>query len=335
MAADRSDKWHHTMCRYLGLNQGTFFGFGILPGVCREALGRNDYLYTKKGTFNSNKVYAWSDYHYKRLVNQQRGVVPYYGTAPFLWELGKIAYAQENTPEFYALPAGSLFFLPRDDQCTIREEEYESVQRIIDDAPRPITFLVPWRSCDIWKHWDKLNLGESSTVIQMSDPETRQYTLATLLLQHEHIFIPWPGTDVYYAEFLDRQVHVYDDITKYRTKKPHEQERFGSSVLLYLKWGYDYLNDIQKEFFHLTEKWDTLHQQDRKFLTSKMLGLDVIKSPEVLYQDLFDNHFIIDGRFGSPIQSEYENAYLYLKEKVEKTYNSKCSQVVLDLYNKL
>jgi len=105
--------------------------------------------------------------------------------------------------------------------------------------------------------------------------------------------------------------------------------------MLYLKWGYDYLNDIQKEFFHLTEKWETLEQQDRKFLTGKMLGLDAIKSPEVLYKDLFDNHFIIDGRFGSPIQSEYDNAYLYLKEKIEKSYNSKCSQVCLDLYNKL
>ena len=82
--ADKSDKWHHTMCRYLGLNQDTFFDFGILPGVCREALGRNDYLYTKTGTFNSNKVYTWSDYHHKRLVEQSRGVVPYYGTAPFL-----------------------------------------------------------------------------------------------------------------------------------------------------------------------------------------------------------------------------------------------------------
>ena len=140
--ADKSDKWHHTMCRYLGLNQGTFFDFGILPGVCREALGRNDYLYTKTGTFNSDKVYAWSDYHYKRLEKQSRGVVPYYGTAPFLWELGKIAYAQENTPEFHASPAGSLFFLPRDDQCTIREDEYESVQRIIDDIPRLVHSIV-------------------------------------------------------------------------------------------------------------------------------------------------------------------------------------------------
>ena len=66
-----------------------------------------------------------------------------------------------------------------------------------------------------------------------------------------------------------------------------------------------------------------------------MLGLDAIKSPNVLYSELVDNKFITDGRFGSPIQSEYDNAYLYLKEKIDKTYNSKCSQVVLDLYNKL
>ena len=66
-----------------------------------------------------------------------------------------------------------------------------------------------------------------------------------------------------------------------------------------------------------------------------MLGLDAIKSPEVLYNDLIDKKFITDGRFGSPIQSEYENAYIYLKEKIEKSYNSKCSQVCLDLYKKL
>ena len=332
--ADKSDKWHHTMCRYLGINQDTFFDFGILPGVCREALGRNDYLYTKKGTFNSDKVYAWSDYHYKRLVSQQKGVVPYYGTAPFLWELGKIAYAQENTPEFNASPAGSLFFLPRDDQCTIREDEYESVQRIIDDIPRPVTFLVPWRSCDIWKNWRNIDLGPSSTVIQMSDPETRQHTLATLLLQHEHIYIPWPGTDVYYAEFLDRKIEVYDRIENYRTKKPHEQERFGSSVMLYLKWGYDYLNDVQKEFFHWTEYWNDLESCDKKFLTNKMLGLDALKSPVELYNDLVEKGFITDGRY-PPLQSEYHNSYIWLKEKIEKSYNSKCTQVCLDLYKKL
>ena len=331
--ADKSDKWHHTMCRYLGLNLDTYFDFGILPGVCREALGRNDYIYTKTGTFNSNKVYAWSDYHYKRLVKQQKGVIPYYGTAPFLWELGKIAHAQEVTPEFYTDPAGTLFFLPRDDQCTIREDEYESVQRIINDIPRPVTFLVPWRSCDIWKHWNKLDLGSSSTVVQMRDPVTRQYTLANLMLTHEHIFIPWPGTDIYYAEFLNKQVTVYDDIKKYRTKKPHEQERFGASILLYLKWGYDYLNDVQKEFFHLTEKWNVLEQQDRKYLTHKMLGLDAIKPPEELYYDLVDKKFITDGRYGGYFSGEYDHAYEWLVKQID--YNIKCSQTTLDLYNKL
>ena len=331
--AENSDKWHHTMCRYLGVNLDTFFDFGILPGVCREALGRDDYIYSKTSTFNSDKVYAWSDYHYKRLVKQQKGVIPYYGTAPFLWELGKIAHAQEVTPEFYTDPAGTLFFLPRDDQCTIREDEYESVQRIIDDIPRPVTFLVPWRSCDIWKHWDKLDLGSSSTVVQMRDPVTRQHTLANLMLTHEHIFIPWPGTDIYYAEFLNKQVTVYDDIRKYRTKKPHEQERFGASILLYLKWGYDYLNDIQKEYFHLTEKWNTLEQQDRKYLTSKMLGLDVIKSSEELYYDLVDKKFITDGRYGGNFSGQYDGAYEWLVKQID--YDIKCSQSTLDLYNKL
>ena len=46
--ADKSDKWHHTMARYLGLSPDTSFLFGILPGVCREAIGRYDHMYTQR-----------------------------------------------------------------------------------------------------------------------------------------------------------------------------------------------------------------------------------------------------------------------------------------------
>ena len=327
--AEQSDKWHHTMCRYLGLDLDTFFDFGILPGVCREALGRNDYLYSKTATFDSNKVYAWSHYHYRRLLKAGK-VTPYYGTAPFLWELGKIAHAQDTTPEFYTEPEGSLFFLPRDDQVTIREDEYESVQRLIDEVPRPVTFLLPWRSCDIWKHWDKLDL-EQHTVVQMSDPITRQSMLAGLLLQHEHVYIPWPGTDLYYAEFLDKQIHVYDSIKQYRTKKMNEVERFSPNIVMFLKWGYEYLNDVQKEYFHWTENWNEIEKQDRKFLTIKMLGLDVLKSPTELYEDLLSKNFITNG---NPTE-EYVSSYEWLRDKVEKIDNSKCSQVCQDIYNKL
>ncbi len=61
MYADKSDKWHNTMTRYLGLSPDTSLLFGILPGVCREAIGRYDFMYTKNECFNSNKTYAWSE----------------------------------------------------------------------------------------------------------------------------------------------------------------------------------------------------------------------------------------------------------------------------------
>ena len=89
MYADRSDKWHHTMARYLGLPLNTSFLFGILPGVCREAIGRYDHMYTKRECFNSDKVYAWSKKHAEKINSAKFGnTKAYYGTAPFLWELG-------------------------------------------------------------------------------------------------------------------------------------------------------------------------------------------------------------------------------------------------------
>ena len=219
MYADKSDKWHNTMARYLGLSEHTSFLFGILPGVCREAIGRYDYMYTKYECFNSDKTYAWS-YHHANKINNGRfsNQTAYYGTAPFLWELGRVA--AKGMPS----PKGSLFFLPRDDQVTIREDEYDSVQKLIDAAPRPITFLLPWRTCDIWRNWDKLNLGGDCKFIQLSDPITRQSILSKALLKHEHVYIPWPGTDVYYAEFLDKTIHIYDKLEQYRTKTKDEME---------------------------------------------------------------------------------------------------------------
>ena len=109
MYADRSDKWHHTMARYLGLSPDTSFLFGILPGVCREAIGRYDHMYTKRECFNSNKTYAWSQHHYNKINNGRfSNQTAYYGTCPFLWELGRIASSTERMPS----PEGSLFFLP-------------------------------------------------------------------------------------------------------------------------------------------------------------------------------------------------------------------------------
>ncbi len=313
MYADKSDKWHNTMARYLGLSEHTSFLFGIIPGVCREAIGRYDFMYTKRECFNSNKTYAWSQHHANKINNGRfSNQTAYYGTCPFLWELGRIA-STEGMPS----PEGSLFFLPRDDQVTIREDEYESVQKLIDAAPRPITFLLPWRSCDIWKNWDKLKLGGDCKFIQMSDPITRQFILSRALLEHEHIYIPWPGTDIYYAEFLDKTIHIYDKLEQYRTKTKDEMERESNLVLHYLKWGYDWLSPAQKKFFEWTRKWYDIDKEVRRYLTIKMLGLDVLKSPAELHEDLMNKGFLeYNQQFC--YNPEYQQSYEWLQSMMEK-----------------
>ena len=311
MFADKSDKWHHTMARYLGLPLDTSFLFGILPGVCREAIGRYDHMYTNRECFNTNLVYAWSQHHADK-INKSRfsNSSAYYGTAPFLWELGKVAISKEYKPE------GSLFFLPRDDQCTIREDEFESVQQVINSAPRPVTFLLPWRSCDIWCNWDKLKLAGDCNFIQMKDPITRQSILSDAFLKHEHVYIPWPGTDIYYAELLNKQIHVYDKLEQYRTKTKDEMEREKNIVIHYLKWGYDWLTDNQKKFFEWTRNWNDIDKKVRHNLTVKMLGLDVLKSPHELYHSLMENNFLeYNQQF--MYDAEYQDSYLWLSSTFE------------------
>jgi len=312
MYADRSDKWHHTMARYLGLPLNTSFLFGILPGLCREAIGRYDHMYTKRECFNSKLIYAWSKFHAEKINSAKFGnTTAYYGTAPFLWELGRVASSNDFNPE------GSLFFLPRDDQVTIREDEFESVQQVIDSAPRPITFLLPWRTCDIWKHWDKLKLAGDAKFIQMNDPFTRQEILAHSIMSHEHIFIPWPGTDVYYSEFLDKKILVYDKLEQYRTKTQVEMERWNNDVIHYLKWGYDWLNDNQKKYFEWTRDWMSIDKSVRQNLAIQMLGLDVLKSPEELFEDLMYYGFLEDTqRF--VCNPEYQKSYEWLESNLEK-----------------
>ena len=309
--ADKSDKWHHTMARYLGLSPDTSFLFGILPGVCREAVGRYDHMYTQRECFNSKLVYAWSKHHADKInASKFSKNVAYYGTAPFLWELGRVASREDIKSE------GSLFFLPRDDQVTIREDEFESVQQVIDSAPRPITFLLPWRNCDIWKHWDKLDLADGN-FIQMSDAVTRQETLSYNILKHDHIYISWPGTDVYYAGLLDKIVHVYDKLEQYRTKTRDEMDREKNLVIHYLKWGYDWLNDDQKTFFEWTRNWHDIDKPTRNYLTIQMLGLDVLKSPEELHDDLMSQGFLQDHqRF--VCNPEYQRSYEWLSMTQEK-----------------
>ena len=72
MYAQKSDKWHFTMKRYMGLDPDTSFLFGILPGVCREAIGRYDWMYTDYSCFNSNKVYAWSEHHANKINDKSK-----------------------------------------------------------------------------------------------------------------------------------------------------------------------------------------------------------------------------------------------------------------------
>ena len=313
MYADKSDKWHNTMARYIGLSEHTSFLFGIIPGVCREAIGRYDHMYTKRECFNSNKTYVWSKHHADKINNGRfSNQIAYYGTAPFLWELGRIA-----TSEGMSSPKGSLFFLPRDDQVTIREDEYDSIQKLIDSAPRPITFLLPWRSCDIWKNWDKLKLGGDCKFIQMSDPITRQSILSRSFLEHEHVYIPWPGTDVYYAEFLDKKVHIYDKLEQYRTKTMEEMERENNIVIHYLKWGYNWLTEDQRVFFEWTRMWNDIDVDVRKYLTEKMLGLDMLKSPAELHEDLMNKGFLeYSQQF--VLNPEYQQSYEWLKFKTQE-----------------
>jgi len=322
--ADHSDKWHHTMTRYLGLPPNTLLLFGILPGVCREAIGRYDFMYTKHECFNSGKTYAWSEHHANKINNGRfSNQTAYYGTAPFLWELGRVA--AKGMPS----PKGSLFFLPRDDQVTIREDEFDSVQKVLDAAPRPLTLLLPWRPCDIWKNWDKVKVSGDCKFIQMKDPVTRQSILSKAFLKHEHIYIPWPGTDVYYAEFLDRTIHVYDKLEQYRTKTKDEMDREPNLVINYLKWGYDFLTPKQKEYFEWTRKWMDIEKQDRKFLTQKMLGLNVLKSPADLYNDLMNIGWLEDHQ-KLIVDPEYQKGYEWLKSKIEPT---KCSKICEDIYS--
>lgn len=285
--AQPSDKWHHTMMRYLGLHQDAFFMFGISPGVCREAIGRPDLLYTKSDVFDSRLLYSWSRFHHEKITKSKfSNVHSYYGTCPFVWELGRV-YMQR-----YVEPKGSLFFLPRDDQVTIRVDEYKTVQDAIDSAPTPITFLVPFRDCDKWKHWTKLKLPDDHEIVSLTDRESRQIKLATLFQKHDHVYIPWPGTDLFYAAYLGKSIHLYDDITKYRTKTRDEMDRPPERVLMHLKWGYDYLTDKQKEFFHWCEDWNNIDFHDRVWFTNNMLGLDALKSPKVLYDDLLKNSML-------------------------------------------
>ena len=219
--------------------------------------------------------------------------------------MGRVAVQQQEEP------AGSLFFLPRDDQVTIRDESYKEVEQLLHDAPKPRSVLLPWRTCDIWKQWELINIPEDYTMIQMSNPIIRQETLSKLFLKHQHIYIPWPGTDIYYAGFLQRDVIIYDNIKQYRTKQKHEMQREMELVLNHLKWGYDYLTKKQKDFFEWTCGWQRLDPGDRSHMVTTFLGLDVIKSPMVLFNDLQQHGFLEPDRVFHQ-QEIWEQAYEWI-----------------------
>ena len=304
------------MSRYLGQNPNTSFLFGILPGVCREAIGRPDFLYTNQQAFCTDKVYTWSKHHHDKIINNRfTKVQSYYGTAPFLWELGRVAIQNQQRE-----PEGSLFFLPRDDQVTIRDESYKEVEQLLHDAPRPVSVLLPWRKCDIWKQWELINIPEDYTMIQMSNPIIRQETLSKLFLNHQHIYIPWPGTDIYYGGFLQRDVIIYDNIKQYRTKQKHEMQREMQLVLNHLKWGYDYLTKKQKDFFEWTSCWADIDPGDRSHMVTTFLGLDVIKSPMVLFNDLQEHGFLEQERIFQQ-QEIWEQAYEWILSHKPKDYS--------------
>ena len=305
MFTEQSDKWQHSFQRYLGFNPDTSFSFGILPGVCREAMGRRDWIYTNPKLFRSSKIYSWSEFHHKRLCKEGHRVISYYGSAPWLWDLDPAA----------GETGGSLFFLPRDDCGTIRDADINIVQDAIDSAPEPITFLLPWRLCDQWESWEQLAIPGHADFVQMSDRSTRQLILTKLFQKHEYVYLPWVGTDLYYAEFLDKKVVIYDSIKNYRKRTLAEQAAVGTKnwITRNLVWGYDFLNDIQKEFLHHTEQWYDMSVDDRKFLTSKMLGLDALKSPAELRDDLVRVGYLHKERYNDI--EKYNITYDWLREK--------------------
>lgn len=324
--AQFSEKWHHSLCRYLSLSYDRELSFGIIPGWCREVVGKRDWIYTTPECHGSRQTYVWTDFHAKKL-ERSNIMTSYYGIAPFLLDAGRVVSSCEE-------PKGSLFFLPRDDQKTIREwGDWNSVQQVIDSAPRPIHFLVPFRVCDVWQEWTKLNL-HGFPYERLDNPETRQLRLSKLIMEHENIYIPWPNTDMYYSEFLDKNVVIYDDIRKYRTKT-YEEDQFKRTDkwVMLLKWGYETLNQVQRDYFHWTEKWNDISYNDRKYLTIKSLGLERLESPDQLSHNLQRQGFLPAGNIKHD-EDSYKS-YLWLKDKIDNIITHSPSEKCLDMYSKL
>jgi len=103
----------------------------------------------------------------------------------------------------------------------------------------------------------------------------------------------------------------------YRTKHKGEMDREMELVLNYLKWGWDYLTDKQKKYFNWTIDWNSIDEDVRKYLTEKMLGLDVLKSPAELHEDLMNNNFLeYSQQF--VLNPEYQQSYEWLKSRIQE-----------------
>tara|TARA_B100001113_G_C20874385_1_gene519745 strand:+ start:97 stop:507 length:411 start_codon:yes stop_codon:yes gene_type:complete len=132
---------------------------------------------------------------------------------------------------------------------------------------------------------------------------------------------------VYYAEFMNKDIVVYDKLEQYRTKQRHELEREMDLVLNYLKWGYDFLTDRQKTYFEWTRDWMSIDKRDRQFLANRMLGVNILKSPQDLYDDLISIGWL-EPHVARRRNIEYERSYDWLRERVK---NVSCTSKGLEM----
>jgi len=295
-----SEKWQHSINRYLDLPlDSDFFDFYIQPGVCKEVIGKDDKFYSNSICVGSDKVYCWSEFHHKKIKS-------FYSCCPFLFDLARVSLTKKFNPK------GSLFFLPRGDRVVKRNNDM-SWKNVLHSVPKPITILAPYRIEDKWDY------DEDIKVTSLSNPETRQIQLSKLLLSHEFVYLHLPSSDTFYANFLDKKVIHYDDIKNYSSKKI--SEIIAPSIhLRHLNWSYEKLNETQKLFFDFD-----FSQEDIRFLTNKMLGLEVLLSPNQLAESLSIN---------TTIKNSFSyDCYQWIKEKSKNFVNSNCSNEFSVVYN--
>ena len=100
-----------------------------------------------------------------------------------------------------------------------------------------------------------------------------------------------------------------------------------------LKWGYETLNQVQRDYFHWTEKWNDISYNDRKYLTIKSLGLERLESPDQLSHNLQRQGFLPAGNIKHD-EDSYKS-YLWLKDKIDNIMTQLPSEKCLKMYSKL